>query len=173
MIEKEKINHIEHLVAPDKAAVFFPFFKNIIDKTKYQFVRLKISGKEELNIQIMAEDENRSMVIEDCKALSNIIVDEIDLADDFNYDYVLEVSSPGIDRPLTCEEDFNFWVDNKVFVKLKKPINKTKKITGILKGIFNKNIKLEDINGGSVLEIKIDNIRDINIIWSPEVTNLN
>ena len=173
MIEKEKINHIEHLVAPDKAAVFFPFFKNIIDKTKYQFVRLKISGKEELNIQIMAEDENRSMVIEDCKALSNIIVDEIDLADDFNYDYVLEVSSPGIDRPLTCEEDFNFWVDNKVFVKLKKPINKTKKITGTLKGIFNKNIKLEDINGGSVLEIKIDNIRDINIIWSPEVTNLN
>tara|TARA_B100000676_G_C18084207_1_gene853695 strand:+ start:1590 stop:2111 length:522 start_codon:yes stop_codon:yes gene_type:complete len=173
MIEKEKINHIEHLVAPDKAAVFFPFFKNIIDKTKYQFVRLKISGKEELNIQIMAEDENRSMVIEDCKALSNIIVDEIDLADDFNYDYVLEVSSPGIDRPLTCEEDFNFWVDNKVFVKLKKPINKTKKITGILKGILNKNIKLEDINGGSVLEIEIDNIRDINIIWSPEVTNLN
>ena len=173
MIEKEKINHIEHLVAPDKAAVFFPFFKNIIDKTKYQFVRLKISGKEELNIQIMAEDKNRSMVIEDCKALSNIIVDEIDLADDFNYDYVLEVSSPGIDRPLTCEEDFNFWVDNKVFVKLKKPINKTKKITGILKGILNKNIKLEDINGGSVLEIEIDNIRDINIIWSPEVTNLN
>ena len=173
MGEKEKINHIEHLVAPDKAAVFFPFFKNIIDKTKYQFVRLKISGKEELNIQIMAEDENRSMVIEDCKALSNIIVDEIDLADDFNYDYVLEVSSPGIDRPLTCEEDFNFWVDNKVFVKLKKPINKTKKITGILKGILNKNIKLEDINGGSVLEIEIDNIRDINIIWSPEVTNLN
>ena len=173
MIEKEKKNYIEHLVAPDKAAVFFPFFKNIIDKTKYQFVRLKISGKEELNIQIMAEDENRSMVIEDCKALSNIIVDEIDLADDFNYDYVLEVSSPGIDRPLTCEEDFNFWVDNKVFVKLKKPINKTKKITGILKGILNKNIKLEDINGGSVLEIEIDNIRDINIIWSPEVTNLN
>ena len=173
MIKKEKINHIEHLVAPDKAAVFFPFFKNIIDKTKYQFVRLKISGKEELNIQIMAEDKNRSMVIEDCKALSNIIVDEIDLADDFNYDYVLEVSSPGIDRPLTCEEDFNFWVDNKVFVKLKKPINKTKKITGILKGILNKNIKLEDINGGSVLEIEIDNIRDINIIWSPEVTNLN
>ena len=173
MIEKEKINHIEHLVAPDKAAVFFPFFKNIIDKTKYQFVRLKISGKEELNIQIMAEDKNRSMVIEDCKALSNIIVDEIDLADDFNYDYVLEVSSPGIDRPLTCEEDFNFWVDNKVFVKLKKPINKTKKITGILKGIFNKNIKLDDVDGDNVLEVEVDNIKEINIIWSPEATSLN
>lgn len=173
MIEKEKINHIEHLVAPDKAAEFFYFFKNIIDKTEYHFVRLKISGKEELNIQIMAEDKNRSMVIEDCKALSNIVVDEIELADDFNYEYVLEVSSPGIDRPLTCEEDFNFWVNNKVFVKLKKPINKTKKMTGILKGIFNKNIKLEDVDSKSALEIEVDNIRDINIVWSPEVTNLN
>ena len=173
MIEKEKINHIEHLVAPEKAAEFFYFFKNIIDKTEYHFVRLKISGKEELNIQIMAEDKNRSMVIEDCKALSNIVVDEIELADDFNYEYVLEVSSPGIDRPLTCEEDFNFWVNNKVFVKLKKPINKTKKMTGILKGIFNKNIKLEDVDSKSALEIEVDNIRDINIVWSPEVTNLN
>lgn len=173
MIEKEKINYIEHLVAPDKAADFFSFFKNIIDKTEYHFVRLKISGKEELNIQIMAEDKNRSMVIEDCKALSNIVVDEIELADDFNYEYVLEVSSPGIDRPLTCEEDFNFWVNNKVFVKLKKPINKTKKMTGILKGIFNKNIKLEDVDSKSALEIEVDNIRDINIVWSPEVTNLN
>ena len=173
MIEKEKINYIEHLVAPDKAADFFSFFKNIIDKTEYHFVRLKISGKEELNIQIMAEDKNRSMVIEDCKALSNIVVDEIELADDFNYEYVLEVSSPGIDRPLTCEEDFNFWVNNKVFVKLKKPINKTKKMTGILKGIFNKNIKLEDVDIKSALEIEVDNIRDINIVWSPEVTNLN
>ena len=173
MIEKEKINHIEHLVAPDKAAEYFYFFKSIIDKTEYQLVRLKISGKEELNIQIMAEDKNRSMVIEDCKVLSNIIVDEIDLSDDFNYEYVLEVSSPGIDRPLTCEEDFNFWVDNKVFLKLKKPINKTKKITGILKGIFNKNIKLEDVDGNEDIEIEVDNIRDINIIWSPEATSLN
>ena len=173
MIEKEKINYIEHLVAPDKAADFFYFFKNIIDKTEYQFVRLKISGKEELNIQIMAEDKNRSMVINDCKVLSNIIVGEIELANDFNYEYVLEVSSPGIDRPLTCEEDFNFWIDNKVFVKLKKPINKTKKIIGILKGIFNKNIKLEDVDNNIPLEIELDNIRDINIIWSPEATSLN
>ena len=173
MIEKEKINHIEHLVAPDKAAEFFYFFKNIIDKTEYQFVRLRISGKEELNIQIMAEDKNRSMVIEDCKALSNIIVDEIELSDDFNYEYVLEVSSPGIDRPLTYKEDFDFWVGNKVFVKLKKPINKSKKIIGTLIGLFNKTIKLEDVDGDDALEIEVDNIRDINIIWSPEVTSLN
>jgi hypothetical protein len=46
-------------------------------------------------------------------------------------------------------------------------------MTGILKGIFNKNIKLEDVDSKSALEIEVDNIRDINIVWSPEVTNLN
>ena len=40
-------------------------------------------------------------------------------------------------------------------------------------GLFNKNIKLEDVDGDNVLEIEVDNIRDINIIWSPEVTSLN
>ena len=77
------------------------------------------------------------------------------------------------DSEFSCEEDFDFWVGNKVFVKLKKPINKTKKITGTLKGIFNKNIKLEDVDGDNALEIEVDNIKDINIIWSPEVTSLN
>ena len=68
------------------------------------------------------------MVIEDCKILSNIIVDEIELAEDFNHEYVLEVSSPGIDRPLTCEEDFNFLIDNKVFIKLKNQSKNQKKL---------------------------------------------
>ena len=171
MIVKEKINYIEHLVALIRLLIF-SFFKNIVDRTKYQLIRLKINGKEELNIQIMAEDKNRSMVIEDCKILSNIIVDEIELAEDFNHEYVLEVSSPGIDRPLTCEEDFNFWIDNKVFIKLKKPIEKSK-ITGILKGIFNKSIKLENVDSKNDLEIEISNIKDINIIWSPESVNQN
>ena len=71
------------------------------------------------------------------------------------------------------EEDFNFWVDNKVFIKLKKPIEKSKKITGILKGIFNKSIKLENIDSKNDLEIEISNIKDINIIWSPESSNQN
>ena len=133
MEEKKDLNYIKHLVAPDKAAEFFHFFSKIIGQTQNQLVRLKISGKEELKIQIMAEDQNKSMVIEDCKILSNLLVDTLDSSDDFAYEYTLEVSSPGIDRPLTCKEDFDFWIDNKVFVKLKKPLNNNKKLTGILK----------------------------------------
>ena len=120
MIVKEKINYIEHLVAPNKAADFFSFFKNIVDRTKYQLIRLKISGKEELNIQIMAEDKNRSMVIEDCKILSNIIVDEIELAEDFNHEYVLEVSSGGLARPLTLIDDYRSFKHSKAKIVLKE-----------------------------------------------------
>ena len=148
----------------------FEEFQDLLHRNFKYFSYIVFSNK---LVEYNSIKNESSMVIEDCKALSNIVVDEIELADDFNYEYVLEVSSPGIDRPLTCEEDFNFWVNNKVFVKLKKPINKTKKMTGILKGIFNKNIKLEDVDSKSALEIEVDNIRDINIVWSPEVTNLN
>ena len=141
MIVKEKINYIEHLVAPDKAADFFSFFKNIVDRTKYQLIRLKISGKEELNIQIMAEDKNRSMVIEDCKILSNIIVDEIELAEDFNHEYVLEVSSGGLARPLTLIDDYESFKHSKAKIVLKEKFLGKKTYKGFLKGI-DKNGKI-------------------------------
>ena len=173
MEEKKDLNYIKHLVAPDKAAEFFPFFIKIIGQTPYQLVRIKISGKEELKIQIMAEDHNKSMVIEDCKVLSNILVDKLDSSNDFGYEYTLEVSSPGIDRPLTCKEDFDFWIDCKVFIKLKKPLNNNKKLTGILKGVVNKSIKLDYDEIDQLIEIDIENIKDINILWSPETDNLN
>ena len=173
MEEKKDLNYIKHLVSPDKAAEFFHFFSKIIGQTPYQLVRLKISGKEELKIQIMAEDQNKSMVIEDCKILSNLLVDTLDSSDDFAYEYTLEVSSPGIDRPLTCKEDFDFWIDNKVFVKLKKPLNNNKKLTGILKGAVNKSIKLDYHEINQLIEIDIENIKDINILWSPETDILN
>lgn len=173
MEEKKDLNYIKHLVAPNKAAKFFSFFSKIIVQTPYQLVRLKISGKEELNIQIMAEDKNKSMVIEDCKILSNVLVDALDSSDDFGYEYTLEVSSPGIDRPLTSIEDFDFWIDKKVFIKLKKPLNSNKKLTGILKGVVNKSIKLDYHEIDHLIEIDIENIKDINILWSPENDNLN
>ena len=91
MEEKKDLNYIKHLVAPNKAAKFFSFFSKIIVQTPYQLVRLKISGKEELNIQIMAEDKNKSMVIEDCKILSNVLVDALDSSDDFEQDLLREL----------------------------------------------------------------------------------
>ena len=94
--EKKSIDYFEHLVAPDKAGDFLSIFENVLNKTPYNLVRLKVNGGDELQIQVMAEREDKSMIIEDCKKLSTILVDFIEDSQGLIDNYVLEVSSPGM-----------------------------------------------------------------------------
>ena len=100
MEEKKNINYFEHLVAPGKAGDFFSIFESVINKTPYSLVRLRVSGSDELQIQIMAEKKDKSMVIEDCKKLSTMLIDFIEDPKSTIENYILEVSSPGIDLSL-------------------------------------------------------------------------
>ena len=169
--EKKSIDYFEHLVAPDKAGDFLSIFENVLNKTPYNLVRLKVNGGDELQIQVMAEREDKSMIIEDCKKLSTILVDFIEDSQGLIDNYVLEVSSPGIDRPLTSKEDFIFWAGNNIAMKLNKPIKSIKKYEGILKGFINEKIEI-DISDGVEKNLFIDPeiIKSINVVWSPRVT---
>ena len=172
--EVKAVNYFKHLVAPDKAGEFFSLFEEVMRTTSYSLVRLKVSGKEELNIQIMAEKENKSMVIKDCKILSNALVAAIDELGTFTHDYILEISSPGIDRPLTSKEDFSYWAGKNVSVKLNKPINSLKKYTGTLKGFFNEKVEVYTSSGEKdIISIKPEIIKSISIVWSPEISKPN
>ena len=168
---KKSIDYFEHLVAPDKAGDFLLIFENVLNKTPYNLVRLKVNGGDELQIQVMAEREDKSMIIEDCKKLSTILVDFIEDSQGLIDNYVLEVSSPGIDRPLTSKEDFSFWAGNNIAMKLNKPIKSIKKYEGILKGFINEKIEI-DISDGVEKNLFIDPeiIKSINVVWSPKVT---
>ena len=171
MKEKKSINYFEHLAAPDKAGDFLSMFVSVINKTPYSLVRLKVSGSDQLQIQIMAEKEDKSMVIEDCKKLSKMLIDFIEDPKTSIDNYILEVSSPGIDRPLTSKEDFSYWAGNNIAIKLKKPINSLKKYEGTLKGFFDDRIEI-DISNGQKENLIIDPsiIKTINIVWSPEMS---
>ncbi len=171
MEEKKNINYFEHLVAPDKAVNFLSMFKSIINKTSYSLVRLKVSGSDELKIQIMAEKQDKTMVIEDCKKLSTILIGFIEEPQTSIDNYTLEVSSPGIDRPLTSKEDFSYWAGSNIMMKLKKPVNSLKKYEGILKGFFHEKIEIDISNGlDENLTIEPEIIKSINVVWSPEVS---
>ena len=75
--EKKSIDYFEHLVAPDKAGDFLSIFENVLNKTPYNLVRLKVNGGDELQIQVMAEREDKSMIIEDCKKLAEKLDDSV------------------------------------------------------------------------------------------------
>lgn len=118
------------LIAPEAAALGF------------DLVRVKLfGGKGDLTLQVMAErPDTRQLTIDDCAALSRRIsdrLDELEAAgrDPITDEYRLEVSSPGIDRPLTRLKDFADWEGHEARIVLAAPIDGRKVLTGMLKGV--------------------------------------
>lgn len=81
-----------------------------IDTLGFRLVRVRLSQMNGLTLQIMAERPDGSMSVEDCEELSNAVSPVLDVEDPINAAYHLEVSSPGIDRPLVRQSDFETWV---------------------------------------------------------------
>ena len=129
----------------------------------FDLVRVKIFGKSEAGdgdepaLQIMAErPETGQLIINDCAALSRRISERIDELEDQGIEliagaYRLEVSSPGIDRPLTRPKDFANWAGHEARVMLLNPVdgNRTT-VQGDLTGIEGETITLEDRKSGAV-----------------------
>ena len=116
-----------------------------------------LSEAEEFTLQIMAErPETGQLVIEDCAALSRRISDAIDALEEkgevlIHDAYRLEVSSPGIDRPLTRAKDFANWAGHEARVTLKNPVDGNRKsLQGELIGIEGDEVSLEDKKSGRV-----------------------
>src|SRR5438309_11354649 len=84
----------------------------------YRLVRIKISAEAGCTVQIMAERADGSMTIEDCESLSRALSPVLDVADPIERAYRLEISSPGIDRPLVRRSDFERYAGNAVKVEV-------------------------------------------------------
>lgn len=103
-----------------------------------RLVRVKIlggSGKTSQTVQIMAERPDGSMSVEDCEAASKAISPALDVEDPVPGIYNLEVSSPGIDRPLVRASDFERWAGHEAKIELHRPLEGRKRFRGIIRGI--------------------------------------
>ena len=110
----------------------------------YELVRVAIIGAEIKTVQIMAERMDRhDMTVDDCEAISHTASALLDVADPFKGRWVLEVSSPGIDRPLVKPADYDRFKGKEIKVELMKDIEGRKRFKGILKGIQNSTISLD------------------------------
>lgn len=100
-------------------------------------VRVKmIGGTSDPTLQVMAEDpRTRQLTLEDCARLSRRLSDMLDEADPIEHAYRLEVSSPGIDRPLTRLQDYEDWKGHDARISLAEPLNGRKQLTGELVGV--------------------------------------
>ncbi|GGA60019.1 ribosome maturation protein RimP [Sphingomonas psychrolutea] len=123
---------------PDLTALVAP----LAEALGFDLVRVKLfGGKGDLTLQVMAErPATRQLTIDDCAALSRSISDRLDALeaegrDPISEEYRLEVSSPGIDRPLTRLKDFADWDGHEARIVLSSPIDGRKVLTGLLKGV--------------------------------------
>ncbi len=98
----------------------------------FELIRLRFYGSTNKTLQIMAERPDGTMTVGDCTDLSNALSPILDVEDSISDKYSLEVSSPGIDRPLTKLEHFEQWVGYKAKVELNQPMDGQRRFKGII-----------------------------------------
>ncbi len=120
----ELSEHIQNLIEP------------AIGEMGFNIVRVRISGKKKLSMQVMVEHQDgQGMMVDDCVAVSRAISALLDVEDPIDAPYTLEVSSPGIDRPLTRRQDFTDWSGHEARIVLTEAIDGQKQFKGELEGI--------------------------------------
>ncbi len=126
----------------------------VIEDLGYQLVRIKLSSRDGSTLQIMAERPNGEMNVEDCAIVSRAISPVLDVEDPIDRNYHLEISTPGIDRPLVRPKDFKDWVGFEVKIESQMMRDGRKRYRGLLKQADDEQILLyiEDAVGGPVEE---------------------
>jgi ribosome maturation factor RimP len=121
----------EHGIAAGVARIVEP----VLGDLGYRLVRVKVSAVNGCTVQIMAEKPDGSMSVDDCEAVSRGISPALDLDDPVGKAYFLEISSPGIDRPLVRRGDFERWAGYEAKVDMKIVTEGRKRFRGILRGV--------------------------------------
>jgi ribosome maturation factor RimP len=136
----------------------------------FELVRVKLSGQgDERTLQVMAEDPaTGQLVVEQCMALSRRVSDRLDAIEEAGEElisgaYHLEVSSPGIDRPLTRAKDYANWAGHEVNLSLDEPAGDHRRLRGELLGIEGDTVAVEDRKAGR-MEVPLANIHSAKLV---------
>jgi ribosome maturation factor RimP len=117
-----------------------------VESAGYRLVRLRVMGAKKKTLQVMAERPDGTMNVEDCASLSRTLSEVLEAADPMADEFVLEVSSPGIDRPLTSEADFVRFAGHDLRVEVTHAVNGRRRFKGVLAGLDGHDV-LMDVNG--------------------------
>jgi ribosome maturation factor RimP len=109
----------------------------------YRLVRVRLSGQNGLTLQVMAEREDGTMTVEDCEAVSRLLSPLLDVEDPIDKAYHLEISSPGIDRPLVRKADFADAVGRLVKVETSMQVSGRKRFRGRIVGADDEGVTVE------------------------------
>ena len=156
-------------VAARVAAVVEP----VIGDLGFRLVRIKVTAQNGCTVQIMAEREDGTMSVADCESVSRAVSPVLDLEDPIGRAYYLEVSSPGIDRPLVRAGDFNRWAGYDAKVEMAVPVAGRKRFRGIVRGAEAGEavIALPDVKEGGepLVRLPLSDIGEARLVLTDEL----
>ncbi len=155
-------------LAAQVAAVIEP----VLDSSGFRLVRVTVTGREGKIVQVMAERPDGTMTIGDCEAASRELSPVLDVHDPIADSYRLEVSSPGIDRPLVRRSDFDDWSGYEAKIELSETIDGRKRFRGVLEGFKDGEIRIEldlDQVGRTVIGLPIALVAEAKLVLTDEL----
>ena len=138
----------------------------------YRLVRVRITGKTEKILQVMAERADGTMTVADCEAISRQLSPLLDVHDPIAGSYRLEISSPGIDRPLVRPSDFETWSGHEAKIELKELVDGRKRFRGTLEGFEDGEIRITvDLKdrGTTTLGLPINLIEEAKLVLTDDL----
>src|SRR5262245_57769210 len=160
--DADLLNEPRLVVEPGLAARVSAVAEPVLNNMGYRLVRVRVTGEAGTTVQIMAERPDGTMLIDDCEAISRVLSPVMDVADPIDRAYRLEISSPGIDRPLVRRSDFERNAGHLVKIEMAVMHEGRKRFRGTLLGVDGDraHIRLDDVKGGEAADVLLT-IEDI------------
>jgi ribosome maturation factor RimP len=138
----------------------------VVEAAGYRLVRLRVMGAKRKTLQVMAERPDGSMNVDDCASLSRALSEVLEAADPLPDEFVLEVSSPGIDRPLTIQADFARFAGHDARVEMTEALNGRKRFKGVLIGLEGADVLMDVTgeNGPERVRLPFGNIAEAKLV---------
>nr|WP_275406455.1 ribosome maturation factor RimP [Rhodoligotrophos defluvii] len=154
------------------ARVVAELVEPVLTDMGYRLVRVRITSERGQTLQIMAERPDGTMTIDDCEAVSRVISPLLDVEDPIAGEYTLEVSSPGLDRPLVRLGDFERWMGHEARIDLVRPVDGRRRHRGIIKGVTGRSVSVlvdEGAAGKVEMVVAFDDIAEAKLVMTDEL----
>ncbi|MAC81029.1 MAG: ribosome maturation factor RimP [Rhodobacteraceae bacterium] len=143
----------------------------VIEDLGYELVRIRLMSGKSTTLQIMADKPDGGIEVDDCAAISNAVSAVLDVEDPILDAYTLEVSSPGIDRPLTRLKDFDMFEGYEAKLETAELIDGRRRFKGVLAGIEGDEVLINLDEGGEDMTIglQFDWLSDAKLVLTDEL----
>jgi ribosome maturation factor RimP len=163
-----------HLMAPGPAAPLLSLIAPVVQDSGLELLRIRMTGQNgEQVLQIMADRDEGVITVEDCERISRAISTVLDVEDPLKGQYILEVSSPGMARPLCRPKDFIRWAGFEAKLELSRAFDGRKRFRGVLSGYEDgevlMDVPLDGHNETPTLGFKFEDISEARLVANDEM----